>query len=273
MKSKPNPIVDRPTAFRLVGEDGRAIVDPDAPWKLTQRDLNPFVYTQKMSAAKWRDLIARAKHGDAAAEWEVASWYGDGCMDNVGKILVRRSAGRAAKWFRRAAEHGSSSAQNTLGVLLGNGDGVAKNVPEAVLWLRKAFRAGEACAAHNLAITYREIGKFSMAAKWFRKSADAGDDDARIQLGIHYYWGKGVRKNPKVAVQCFRRAIKGKNLSGYGRDDAFFCLGLGYFEGAGVKRSMRVAVKLFEKANVDGDNPAARKMLRILENRARGIRH
>jgi TPR repeat protein len=50
-------------------------------------------------------------------------------------------------------------------------------------------------------------------------------------------------------------------LSGYGKDDAFFCLGLAYSEGAGVKKSIRTAVQLFERANIDSDHPAARKML------------
>jgi uncharacterized protein len=272
MKSKPNPILERPAKFRLLDDDGRPIIDPNAPWKLTQRDFKPFVYKQKMSASRWWDLIERANRGDAAAEWKVADRYEDGCVDSKGKILVRRSARTAAKWLRRAAEHGSSPAQNTLGVVLGNGHGVTKNVAEAILWLRRAFHTGEVCAAHNLAITYREIGKLTMAVKWFRKAADAGDDDARVQLGIHYYWGKGVRKNPKAAIRCFRKATKGKYVSGYSRDDAFFCLGLGYLQRAGVKRSVQVAVKLFERANVDGDHRAARKILRILET-CKSLRH
>jgi uncharacterized protein len=264
MKSKPNPIAERATRFRLVDEDGRPIVDPNAPWKLTQRDFKPVVYTQKMSASEWRDLVNRAKRGDAEAEWEVADLYKDGCLDSKGNILIRRSPRIAAKWFRRAAEHGDGSAQNTLGVLLGNGDGITKNVAEAFFWLRKALHARDTCAAHNLAITYRQIGNLRMAVTWFRKAADAGDDDARVQLGIHCYWGRGIRKNPEVAIQCFRQAIKGKNLSGHGRDDAFFCLGLGYLEGAGVKKSIGTAVKSFEQANIDGDHSAAGQMLRIL---------
>jgi len=220
-----------------------------------------------MSADEWQDMLERAKLGDADAEWGVADRCADGCLDNKSNILVRRSARKAAEWFRRAAEHGNKSAQNTFGVLLGNGDGVAKNVPEAILWLRKAFRAGESCAAINLAITYRQIGNFRMAVKWFQKAANTGDDDARVQLGIHYYWGKGTRKNPKEAVRCFREAIKGKNLSGYGRDDAYFCLGFAYFEGTGVKKSIRAAIKLFKQANVDDDHPAARKVLRFFETR------
>ena len=190
---------------------------------------------------------------------EVADRYGDGCKNNSGKILVKRSRKKAAHWLRRAAQHGLSPAQNTLGVLLSNGDGVKKDIGEALSWMRKAFRAGDTCAAQNIAITYRQIGDLRTAVKWFRKSADAGDGDALIQLGIHYYWGKGVRKNPKAAVRYFRVATKAKYISEVGRDDAFFLLGVAYSEGKGVRASVRNAKKLLERANIDNDNPAASK--------------
>jgi len=214
-----------------------------------------------MSASEWRALLAQAKRSDPEAEWEVADRYGDGCKNHSGMILVKRSPKKAARWFRRAAEHGLAPAQNTLGVLLSNGDGIRKNVDEALSWLRRAFRAGDACAAQNIAITYRQIGDLRTAVKWFRKSADAGDGDALIQLGIHYYWGKGVRKNPKTAVRCFRIATKAKNISEAGRDDAFFLLGVAYSEGEGVRASVRNARKLFERANIDNDHQAASKIL------------
>ncbi|MGH9500061.1 MAG: tetratricopeptide repeat protein [Terriglobales bacterium] len=244
-----------------------AVVDAESPWKLTLRDINWPFYTYKMSASEWHRLLARAKRGDPESEWEVADRYGDGCKDNRGNILLRRSARRAGQWFRRAAEHGQSSAQNNLAVRLSNGDGIAKNVQEAFFWFKKAFRAGNVTAAQNIAVTYREIGNLRVAVRWFKKSAMAGDDDALLQLGIHYYWGKGVRKNSKAAVQCFRKATKAKNISGYGRDDAFFFLGLAYFEGRGVKKSARTARRLFQRANGDDDNAAARTMLRKLHDR------
>lgn len=215
--------------------------------------------------SEWKALLVRAMKRDPEAEWGVAERYGDGCKNRSGKILVRRSRKKAAQWLRRAAEHGSSAAQNTLGVILSNGDGVRKNIGEALSWLRKAFHAGEACAGQNIAITYREIGDFRAAVKWFRKAADAGDDDALIQLGIHYYWGKGVRKNPKAAVRCFRMATKGKNICEAGRDDAFFLLGVAYFEGEGVSASIPTARKLLERANIDNDHPAAHKILHLLQ--------
>jgi hypothetical protein len=148
-----------------------------------------------------------------------------------------------------------------LGTLLGDGKGVRRNLEEALFWLRKAFRAGDSCAAHNIAITYRENGDLETAFKWFRRAAEAGDGDALIQLGIHYYWGKGVRRNPRAAVRCFRAATRVKYISGMGRDDAFFFLGIASLEGRGVQASIRNAKKFFKRANIDSDHVAADRML------------
>lgn len=241
------------------------VIDSESPWRVTLRNWD-WSYSYKGSVSEWQSLLTRARNGDREAEWEVADRYADGCKDKRGKVIVRRSAAKAAQWFRRAAEHGSVPAQNHLGILLSNGSGVRKNVEEALLWLRQAFRAGDSCAAHNIAITYRENGDLKTAFKWFRRAAEAGDGDALIQLGIHYYWGKGVRRNPRAAVRCFRSATKAKNISGLGRDDAFFFLGIAYHEGRGVKASKPNAREFFKRANVDSDHVAADKMLRKLRS-------
>jgi uncharacterized protein len=247
-------------AERRVLNSHNTVIDSESPWKVTLRGWD-YSYGYRTSASEWQSLLARARNGDAEAEWEVADQYADGSKDKRGKVTVRRSAAKAARWFRRAAEHGSDKAQNNLGILLGNGTAVGKNVDEALSWLRKAFRAGNSCAAQNIAITYRENGDQKTAFKWFRRAAEAGDGDALIQLGIHYYWGKGVRRNPRAAVRCFRAATKEKDISGWGRDDAFFFLGIAYYEGRGVHASIPNAKKFFKQANIDGDHVAADKML------------
>jgi uncharacterized protein len=237
------------------------VIDSESPWKVTLRDGNWSSGGYKASVSEWQSLLARARNGDREAEWGVADRYADGCKDKRGKVIVRRSAAKAARWFRRAAEHGSGPAQNNLGILLGNGNGVRKNVEEALVWLRKTIRAGDLCAVQNIAITYRENGDLKTAFKWFRRAAEAGDGDALIQLGIHYYWGKGVRRNPRAAVRRFRSATKAKNISGVGRDDAFFFLGIASCEGRGVPVSILNAKKFFKQANIDSDHVAAAKML------------
>ena len=129
------------------------------------------------------------------------------------------------------------------------------------MWLKRAFRGGVTLAAHNIALIYRENGDLKKAAYWFAKST--GDGDALVQLGIHYYWGKGVRKDPATAVRYFRKAMK-ENISESGRDDAFFYLGIAHMEGRGVSRSIPTARKMFKRADIDGDHPPARQLLRQL---------
>lgn len=146
------------------------VVNCESPWTLRLRG-GTWSRGYRTSTSEWRSLLAQAKNGDPEAEWGIADRYADGCKDRRGKIIVRRSATKAAQWFWRAAEHGSAAAQNTLGVMLSNGDGVRKNVDQALFWLKKAYRSGNSCAAQNIAITYRENGDLKAAVKWFRNAA------------------------------------------------------------------------------------------------------
>ncbi len=243
----------------------RMVTDSRFPWELPRvnGDLPPHPHI--MSIAEWEALIAKAKQEDPEAEWEVAGCFEDGCKNRKGKILARRSAKKAGVWLRRAAEHGCASAQCNLGVLLGDADRADGDPREAILWLKRALRGGVSCAALNIAITYRQDGDFRKAVHWFRKSVTSGgDDDALIQLGIHYYWGVGVRKDPVAAVRCFRKAAVGTDICEASRDDAFFYLGIAYLEGKGVRASIATARKLFQRANLDNDHPAAGGALREL---------
>jgi TPR repeat protein len=49
----------------------------------------------------------------------------------------------AAKWFRKAAEQAYVSAEEVLGELYLNGQGVSEDHHEAVKWLRKAANHGD----------------------------------------------------------------------------------------------------------------------------------
>ncbi len=239
----------------------RTVVDTEHPWKLPRLKDEFWKYPYTKTADEWKALLVRGAQGNAEAEFEIASNYDDGCKDPSGRILVRRSARKAVEWYRRSAEHGDASAENNLGVLLGNGKGVERDPKEALIWLKKAFRQGSGCAAPNIAITYRENGHFRQAVHWFKKSVESEDDGALIQLGVHYYWGMGVRRDHIFAVRCFQKATRGKNLSESDRDDAFFYLAIPYLEGKGVKKSIHVARKFLERSNIDNDHPAARRLL------------
>lgn len=239
-----------------------SIVDPASPWKLPSSYAGFPKYKLKMAAAELRDLFAKAEEGHSEAEFGVATLYADGCRDRRGRVLVRCSASKAAEWYRRSAEHGCVSAQNTLGVILGGNYGVKKDRRAALMWLKRAFSGGDTCCApNNIAITYREGGNFRQAFRWFRKAATLGDGGVFVQLGIHYYWGRGVRTDHQEAIRYFRKATRGKSCSESDRDDANFYIGVAYLEGKGVAKSPRMARIYLERANRDDDHLAAKRVL------------
>ena len=54
--------------------------------------------------------------------------------------------------FLKAAERGDAYAQYNLGVCLKNGEGVARDAAQAVVWYRKAAEQGYAYAQFNLGV-------------------------------------------------------------------------------------------------------------------------
>ncbi len=111
---------------------------------------------------------------------------------------------------------------NNLGIILGGNCGVKKDVREALLWLKRSFREGnDSCSSNNIAMTYRENGNLRQALSWLRKAAKLGDDSVLIQLGVHCYWGKGVRTDPQAAVRYFHRGVCGNTLRNRSRRRKF----------------------------------------------------
>jgi uncharacterized protein len=243
----------------------QSVLDPACPWKLPRLKWEFGKYIYKMTPIEWENLRARAEQGDVEAQEYVSAMYAYGCKTRSGKILVRRSARKVLEWNRRAAELGSVTSQSQLAVILSATGATKANLREAIIWMKKAFHGGYSSAANNLAITYRENGNLRQAVRWFRKAIASGDDDgAYIQLGIHYYWGRGVRTDHVGAVRCFQKAIRGKNMVEADRDDAYFYLGIAYLEGNGVRSSLRMAQKMLQRANIDNDHTAANCLLRQL---------
>jgi len=81
----------------------------------------------------------------------------------------------ALKWFHKAAEQGSASAQYNLGVMYANGRGVREDPDEAVRWYRKAAELGNASAAFNLGVMCEQglaVPQDDVEAwKWFTLAA------------------------------------------------------------------------------------------------------
>lgn len=92
----------------------------------------------------------------------------------------------AVKWYREAAELGDATAQQYVGVLYFNGQGVQQDYIEALKWIRKSADQGNAVAQRTLASIYlvgqgvkQDDGE---AAKWYGKAAARGDVEAQTAL-------------------------------------------------------------------------------------------
>jgi TPR repeat protein len=121
---------------------------------------------------------------------------------------------QAAFWYRKAAEQGDADAQNSLGYLYSEGQGVPQDYAQAALWYRKAAEQGDAVAQTNLGNLYYDgqgvLRDYAQAALWYRKAAEQGDADAQDSLGDLYDTGRGVPRDYAEAYFWYDLAAAGE---------------------------------------------------------------
>ncbi len=162
-------------------------------------------------------LREQAEAGNAAAQYELATRYGEG-------RLMPHDIKLAADWYEKAAMRGLAPAQYRLGSLYEKGMGVARDLARARDWYEKAANQGHSHAMHNLAVLIAEgaNGKpdYPGAALWFRRAAELGIRDSQYNLAILYARGLGV---PQDLVQSYMwfavAAAQGDDDAGKKRED------------------------------------------------------
>ena len=130
--------------------------------------------------------------------------------DDGVEALNRGDFATAYKIFKPLAEAGDQAAQNNLGILYRNGQGVSQNYAEALKWFRRSADQGSAWAQYNLGMAY-QLGLGvpedpQEAMRWYRLSAEQGDAAAQTALGFMYRDGTGVARNKDEAIKWFKRA-------------------------------------------------------------------
>ena len=96
------------------------------------------------------DLLGRSEAGEADAILMRAKVHDR----NFTAGPLPKSMKEAARWYRKAAEAGSSDAALALGQMLQDGDGIDVDPSEAMRWLTTAANAGSAEAQVTLALAY-----------------------------------------------------------------------------------------------------------------------
>ena len=117
------------------------------------------------------------------------------------------------KRCQAAADDGNVVAQNTLGFLYLNGQGIEQNDEEAVTWFRRAAHDGYAAAQYNLAVMYK-LGQgveqsHPESIKWMQASANQSYVEAQSNLGNLYYQGLGVMQDYAMAYLWWTLAEQG----------------------------------------------------------------
>ncbi len=90
-------------------------------------------------ARSFQAMRQMAQHGDPVAENALGLRYFQGDEPNG----IKRDEKQAFRWFSRAAEHGSLTAQAKLGFLYWGGRGVSKDVNQAYFWTVVARARGD----------------------------------------------------------------------------------------------------------------------------------
>jgi len=109
------------------------------------------------------------------------------------------------KALESAAQSGDAAAQCSLGAAYATGDGMPRNLTEAVRWYMRASEQGHSYATYNLATMYL-LGEGVRAAKrraclLLRKAERLGSSDASMVLGDMALIAS--RPDPRQALQHF----------------------------------------------------------------------
>lgn len=187
------------------------------------------------------DLYERAaKKGDAEGQVNLARCYRQG----IGTEIDLK---KDVYWLRRAALQDNATAQYCLGMAYKVGHGVDENQARSIIWFKRAADNDDTDAMKKLAELEENPEK---AFEWLLKAAEAGDVEAQVSVGHHYYKGEGGENSYSKAFEWFNKAAEAGNT------DAMWWLGTLYKDGDGVDKDYDEAVKWFKKASDIGDSYA-----------------
>ena len=146
---------------------------------------------------------------DKLPENVIATMYENGRMAFLfGKFDV------AFKAWEPLANQGYGKAQASLAWMYHTGNGVTRDLQQAMGWYTLAAEQNHAIAQNNLAVFYENglgvIPDEKTAFTWYKKSADSGYAYAQYNLGRMYAEGRGTRKNMREAKYWWRSASRHK---------------------------------------------------------------
>jgi TPR repeat protein len=219
---------------------------------------------EKISERKWQSLTRAAESGDAEAQWELGYYCEQGAVTRSGKTLSPKDRSAAMSWYLRAAEQDHAAAKVSLSNLLSEGDN--PDFQTAISWAKSAVAQGDASAAYNLGIIYRDLGKPKAAFRYYQLAATMGDAEAHLQVGLCFLLGHGTAIDHAAAQVSFQKVLQvpAESVSQRSREDALYWLALLNLMGLGQRRSVGRAREMLAEANADDDHEQANDILNVI---------
>lgn len=125
--------------------------------------------------------------------------------------------------LRKKALAGDTKAQLRMGLAFEFGQGVDKNLENAMRWYRLAADRGDPVAQTDLGYLY-ETGANGQrnpteAAKWYMRAAVSGLTRAKFNLGVLYLQGTGVDRSDEQAAHWIGEGSRRRMSQRYGRSE------------------------------------------------------
>ena len=135
----------------------------------------------------------------------------------------------------------------------------------AIARLRPRALDGDPIAVSNIGAGYRILGRRTLAFRWWKRAADAGDGSDMLEVAYCYNHGLGVRRDEGAAARYYEAAIRNDNISQLEQEEAMYHLAILLMEKRGNGAVRRRAVNLLREANADGDYPQAAELLASMD--------
>ncbi len=226
----------------------------------------------KEMAAHWIELAAKQDHPDALCVMAY-SYLQDPEIEtmNVNNLSYDQDVDKGMQLLRHAADLGNAKALYVLAICYQKGKYVEKDEKKAFELLWTSIQAENTPESiKKLGDFYRDgigaVQAYEDAARLYQAASDRGYAAAMIALSELYNEGRGVEKNPEIAIQLQKKAgeIYDWNLFGkmpleiakeqakQGDQEAMYQLGQRYLNGDGVEQNIEVASDWWLKAAMKG---------------------
>ncbi|MDE6835179.1 MAG: sel1 repeat family protein [Ruminococcus sp.] len=243
LKDKPVKVIAGESSIKPITIiSGESFIDNSSKDKLRQAE-DLFIHGNFKSAFEMFSNLADA--GNGRAMYFLGEYYAHGIYG------IEKDEEKATYWRAKGVETGDPLAKLNASYIFKNGSEEQKQI------LKEMFPIVKAMAENGDIIAQNEIGNCyffgcgverdcKKAVEWCRKSAEQGYFKAQGNLGAYYYLGVGVEQDYNKAVEWYRKsAEQGGALSQCN-------LGNCYKNGQGVIKDYNKSIEWYRKSAEQG---------------------